>query len=127
MVLLLLLLFSAGCNQGPPTSTQALPTYPGATGVTERELDASDAQLNIYRAVAFTTTDAATTVLSFYKDALTKDDWQLDPFQPDPNGLTFKWSTYDQPPVTYLCIVTTRPGDGGNTEVEVELRYNPGS
>jgi hypothetical protein len=116
----------AGCDHNLPSTTQKLPHYPGAVGWMEREPDSEQRLLNIYNTASFTTTDDSGSVLKFYRDALTGDGWEVDSFQPDPNGLTFKWTSYEQPPATYLCIVTTEQGEQG-TRVQVELRYNPGS
>jgi len=92
----------------------------------EHELSDNDKLLNIYKVTSFATTDTPESVLNFYRDALVKDGWELDTFQPDPNGLSFKWSSYEQPPATYIFDVRTHSADGNKTAVEVELRYNPG-
>jgi hypothetical protein len=90
----ILLVLSALCLQArshdPPASTQKLPDYPGASVITERKLDTNDFLLNIYKSVSFTTSDSPEVVLNFYRDALSKDGWQIEPFQPDPDGIAFK-------------------------------------
>jgi hypothetical protein len=125
--LCVIILLLTGCSHEVPASTQKPPDYPGAMGLAERELNANDRLLDIYKAMSFATSDSPESVLKFYQDALVQDGWELDAFQPDPNGLSFKWSSYEQPPAIYRFDVRARTGDGKKTEVEVELRYNPGS
>jgi hypothetical protein len=127
ILLVLSALFLQACSHDPPASTQKLPDYPGASAVTERKLDTSDVLLNIYKSVSFTTSDSPEVVLKFYRDTLSRDGWQIDPLQPDPDGLAFTWAGYEQPPTSYMCSVTARPNGNGMTRVEIELRYNPGS
>ena len=92
----------------------------------EREPDSDQRLLNIYNTASFTTSDDPESVITFYRDTLTGDGWEVDPFQPDPNGLTLRWTSEEQPPATYLCVVAVSRGDS-NFNIQIELRYNPGS
>jgi hypothetical protein len=121
-----ILLLMAGCGHNLPATTQKLPHYPGAVNWVEREPDSDQRLLNIYNTASFTTSDDPESVLNFYRDTLTGDGWEIDPFQPDPSGLTLRWTSEEQPPATYLCIVTVGRGNS-NVNIQIELRYNPGS
>jgi hypothetical protein len=120
----------AGCSREAPKSTREVPAYPGASELTEKSPGPNDTLLNIYKSVEFSTGDSPEAVLKWYRETLTGEGWQLDAFQPDPNGITFRWESYERPPATYLCVVSVRPGSGSKgtaTGVTVEMRYNPGS
>ena len=124
---LVMLLLMAGCGHNLPATTQKLPHYPGAVNWVEHEPDSDQRLLNIYNTASFTTGDDPESVLNFYRDTLTGDGWEIDPFQPDPSGLTLRWTSEEQPPATYLCIVTTSLSQtNATTIVEVEMRNNPG-
>jgi hypothetical protein len=115
------------CSDGPPASTQNPPSYPGVTKIEERKLGPEDSILNIYRSVTFTTPDTPEVVLAFYREQLETDGWQTEQFQPDPQALLFRWESIEQPPTVYWLDVQARRGEGGVTQVRIDMRDGVGN
>jgi hypothetical protein len=124
---MLLAILLAGCSDGPPSSTLNPLVYPGVTKVEERTLGEADVVLHIYKSAEFTTTDTPETVLKWYREQLETDGWKADEFQPDPRALMLRWESFEQPPTAYWCEVIVRDGDGGVTNVRVDLRDSAGN
>jgi predicted RNA-binding protein associated with RNAse of E/G family len=87
----------------------------------ERTLTPDDTILNIYKSFTFTTPDPPEAVLKYYREQLTNDGWQVADFQPDPHALLLQYTTFDRPPTTYYCDISTKQTPT-NTTVQIDLR-----
>lgn len=108
-----------GCNGPRPQPTaQSIPIYPNATQLNMRTIPTNE--LNVLNSqvteTSFQTTDSPATVLTFYKDALLKEGWQISDHLPAPTTLALAY--VDSCP-WYTLNITLTTTSAGQTQASV--------
>ena len=102
----------------PPISASVPVLYPGASNVNKTQ-----SSYIIY--VTYVTSDTPQDVNDFYRSALGKDGWMVDPIQipTKPYSLSFSWwNGVEMSNYNYEVIITT---ENGKTKVDLKLANYP--
>jgi hypothetical protein len=100
LILILISMTLMGCWPLPKARYPQPPIYPGAQQVRMVE----DQEFHQERITTFQTTDPPQAVLTFYKNALLNQGWEMD--EDCANCVVFKyWNGHDNPPFTFTVFI----------------------